>query len=61
MISSLSEEAAASAMDWPSAVSAIPATGLVSIWMVAWWASAAFLLEEVAAAEKFFGIVTTAA
>jgi len=56
-----SDWAAASATDWPRAVSAMPATGDVSIVMVACRASSTEPPNDVAAAEKFFGIVTTAA
>ena len=57
----LSALPAASAIDWPNAVSEIPATGEVSTWMVALTASFAGLLNEDAAAENSLGIVTTAA
>ena len=59
---SFSESAAARATTLPKVASATPATGEVDSSMVARSALAASFSEyEVAAAEKFFGITTTAA
>ncbi len=57
----LSAMAAAWATDWPRAVSAMPATGEVATSMVACSAELAVPAYDVAAFEKFSGIVTTAA